>query len=434
MQVLMREVAAGRWAPPEPRPARETRTEPTFQVLASIWLDRQQRRLAARSIKQYEWALGHLIDCFGDDLPSQITGQRIDAYVDEKLRERDELVAAERRGEARYEHVRDAGGRLRRIRRRPLSNDSINKQLVLLARVLKDAQREGWIGLNPAADPERKLRVARPRRSFLGPEQVAALLEAAAQLDEERRGLPWEAVERIRSSREPAVRLARELGVSDVLVGKIRRDTLWPERAQRRERPLQAPIAVLVLGGLRIDELCGLQGRHLEFARQRVVVDRGNTKTDAGARMIEMSPALVEILEAHRREWPYGPEQFVFGTRSGARGSTDNVRGRVLAPDVARANEMLTDRGLAAMERVTPHTLRRTFVSLALAASGNDIRWLMAQVGHADHKMTYGVYAQLQRNLPRDYGGRVDEIIGGSLWHRQPQRRAGNGQLSFGDG
>jgi hypothetical protein len=42
----------------------------------------------------------------------------------------------------------------------------------------------------------------------------------------------------------------------------------------------------------------------------------------------------------------------------------------------------------------------------------------MAQVGHADHKMTYSVYAQLQRNLPREYGNKVDEIIGGSLWHQ----------------
>ena len=78
----------------------------------------------------------------------------------------------------------------------------------------------------------------------------------------------------------------------------------------------------------------------------------------------------------------------------------------------------MLERGLSAMGRVTPHTLRRTFVSLALIASGNDIRWVMAQVGHADHKMTYSVYAQLQRNLPREYGSKVDEIIGGSLWHQ----------------
>ena len=53
----------------------------------------------------------------------------------------------------------------------------------------------------------------------------------------------------------------------------------------------------------------------------------------------------------------------------------------------------------------------------------------MAQVGHADQKMTYSVYGQLQRNLPRDYGSKVDEIIGGSLWHEAAEPRGG--QLSF---
>lgn len=92
---------------------------------------------------------------------------------------------------------------------------------------------------------------------------------------------------------------------------------------------------------------------------------------------------------------------------------------------------MLLERGLAAMGRVMPHTLRRTFVSLALIASGNDIRWVMGQVGHADHKMTYSVYAQLQRNLPREYGSKVDENIGDSLWHQTAEPVAL--QLSLGD-
>jgi len=34
--------------------------------------------------------------------------------------------------------------------------------------------------------------------------------------------------------------------------------------------------------------------------------------------------------------------------------------------------------------------------------------------------MTYAVDAQLQKNLPRDYGHRVDEIIGGSMWYAPP--------------
>ena len=104
----------------------------------------------------------------------------------------------------------------------------------------------------------------------------------------------------------------------------------------------------------------------------------------------------------------------------------------MLAPVAREANDMLTARGLAAIAHATPYTLRRTFVSLALVASGNDIRWVMAQVGHADHKMTYGVYAQMQRNLPREYGRRVDEIIGGSRWH-QPRGDEGPAQLSLGD-
>jgi hypothetical protein len=33
-------------------------------------------------------------------------------------------------------------------------------------------------------------------------------------------------------------------------------------------------------------------------------------------------------------------------------------------------------------------------------ASSRDIRWVMSNVCHADHKMTYAVSAQLQRNLP----------------------------------
>jgi integrase len=232
---------------------------------------------------------------------------------------------AECQGEPLYETVRTSTGRRHRQRRRALSNDSLNKHVAILARVLKDAQREGWIGHNTAADPERKLRAERPRRSFLEPEQVAALLEGAASLDHARSRLSWETVQRIRGSIEPAVRIASDLGLSDVLVGKVRRGELWTERAQRRERPLRAPIAVLVLAGLRIDELCGLRGRHLDFARKRILVTGELTKTDGGARAVEMSAALLEALESHRERWHYGPGECVFGTRG--EGGRDHRRG-----------------------------------------------------------------------------------------------------------
>src|SRR3954451_16142400 len=53
MQVLMRQVDRGEWKPPQPAEPR-AEPEPTFQVLASIWLDQRQRRLAPRSVAIYE--------------------------------------------------------------------------------------------------------------------------------------------------------------------------------------------------------------------------------------------------------------------------------------------------------------------------------------------------------------------------------------------
>jgi Phage integrase family len=55
-------------------------------------------------------------------------------------------------------------------------------------------------------------------------------------------------------------------------------------------------------------------------------------------------------------------------------------------------------------EKVTPHTLRRTFASLALAA-GRDPRWVMAQLGHTDARLTLNLYAQVMQRH------RVDEAL-----------------------
>ena len=82
-----------------------------------------------------------------------------------------------------------------------------------------------------------------------------------------------------------------------------------------------------------------------------------------------MSPTLYAAMIDHRERRPHGPTDPVFNTRNGRSNNAENIRTRILAPAVRRANEMLLERGLSAMGRVTPHTLRRTFVSLALIAS-----------------------------------------------------------------
>ena len=44
--------------------------------------------------------------------------------------------------------------------------------------------------------------------------------------------------------------------------------------------------------------------------------------------------------------------------------------------------------GLPELPRTTPHSLRRTYISIALRANDYDVKFVMAQVGHADSKMT----------------------------------------------
>nr|MBA2637886.1 tyrosine-type recombinase/integrase [Solirubrobacterales bacterium] len=71
----------------------------------------------------------------------------------------------------------------------------------------------------------------------------------------------------------------------------------------------------------------------------------------------------------------------------------------------------LTERGLPPLPHVTPHTLRRTYISIALLANNFDVKWVMSQVGHADSKMTTDVYAQLQNRVKRDHGSAFDGLV-----------------------
>jgi hypothetical protein len=63
------------------------------------------------------------------------------------------------------------------------------------------------------------------------------------------------------------------------------------------------------------------------------------------------------------------------------------------------------------LPRVTPHSLRRTYISIALLANNFDIKWVMSQVGHADSKMTLDFYAQLEQRAKRDHGTSFDRVI-----------------------
>jgi integrase len=128
-----------------------------------------------------------------------------------------------------------------------------------------------------------------------------------------------------------------------------------------------------------------------------------------------MSPDLVEAVVKHldrlrRSGAPTGPgDRLVPDSRGGP------LSRQRVAAIVREAAELATgrlgERGLPPLPDITPHSLRRTYISIALLANNFDVKWVMSQVGHADSKMTMDVYAQLEQRVDRSHGESFDRLV-----------------------
>lgn len=262
--------------------------------------------------------------------------------------------------------------RQEKVREGEISATSINKTITRLAQILEIAVERELIERNSARGKRRRLKERRPERTWLDrAEQIAALLEAGGELDAE-------------------------------------------ARVDRQATPRRAFLATLTLAGLRISEALDLRWRDIDLSAGRLRVT--DSKTDAGVRLVDLLPALREELSAHKTETRFGgPEDFMFPTESGGRQDRNNARRRVVVKSVERASEDLIARGLNPLpEGITPHSLRRTFISLLLA-TGSEVPYVMRQVGHSDPKVTLSVYAQV---MYRGEGERerLKAVVEGSDW------------------
>jgi integrase len=391
-EFVMQLVARGEYVPQRREPSSVGEEEdPTFQVFASLLLDRKRRRVGDKRLEDLEWRLRTAMDHFGKYRLDKINLALVDDFVDRKLRERERIDQAAEAGQPLTEEYKDPRtGRIHRRRRRGLSNSSINKVLAAVRMVLKEGKRHGWIENNPLDDADCFLPQNTPRRSFLEVAQVEALLQAARLLDGEQRKLEWHDVRAIRESDEPATRLAGRYGVSETLIRRIRRNEIWVTRRPREATRLPA-LTTLLLAGPRVSELCQLDESQVDLAARRIRIPR--VKTDASERTVPMVPALHETLLVDRaaRETHGGP---AFPTRNGTRQHPDNVRSRLLAAVRERANELLAERDQPVIGHMTPHTLRRTFASI-LAEVGVPPRRAMYLLGHTNPTLTMRVYQQV---------------------------------------
>ena len=307
-------------------------------MFASEWLAARKPELRPRTVADYEWALSyHLLPFFRDHRLTAITVAEVDRFKSAKLRE-GKLGAAQ-----------------------------VNKVLKLLAQIIDMAIEYELIHrANPARGRRRRVKVSKPRRTWVEPEQLMALIDAA--------------------------------------------DTYM--------RPI---LATLAGAGLRVGEAIALDWCDVNIATGMLRV--GQAKTDAGThREVDLPGGLIEALsEWKATQQRTAPTDPVFVTRTGRRQTVTNVDHRIKSA-IKVANGELGEVGIEPIsERVTPHSLRRTYASLR-AASGDDPVYIAEQLGHGDPNFSVRVYAKAVKRRDRLEGKYLEAFDRALSWAGFGQR------------
>ena len=406
----------GRWAGRRVR-ARRSGAAPTFAEYAAWWLEAKiagvlgDHPISENTAKDYRTRLGHLasLGAYRVDEIDAALCLELKAHLLEQAREVREAIEA-------GVDLRERSGR----RRRPLGPSTIRKVLGALRSILEDAVEDGLLERNPAQGRRMRVAVPKPKRSYLEIDELAYLLDAADQDNPLADATPAPAghsaaaVARLTAQGLRPRQIAERLGLSRATVTHhLRRLGAETGRGYAGRR-----IVCELLGraGLRVGELCEARVEDLRVdaegtARLRI----GDSKTEAGRRLVELSPELTAAVLSHldrlrAQGRPSGPDAYLVpGLRDG-RLSRRRV-GQILAEAARLASERLAARGMAPLPHTTPHTLRRTYISIALIANQFDLKFVMAQVGHADSSMTMDVYAQLEQRAKRSHGANFDRLL-----------------------
>jgi integrase len=422
----MARVRLGVWKRREPAPELvipnlQPDEVPTFREYASWWLGAktdgtigENGGLDENTVKDYRWRIcNHLLPYFGPYQLDQIDAELCLAFKERKFAEARELREAIEAGV----DLRDA--RNRRVQ--PLGRSSIAKLIGTLAAILDEAVEDDRIPVNPARKKRMKVKVPKPRRTFLERDELAALLDAAAEQDRPlanvklgELGPTATLVAHLLAQGKRPKQIANALGVNPSTVAwHLSRMGANVGRGYVGRRVI---CEILGRSGLRVSELCDLR-----LGQVRVHDPNGarflitDAKTETGIREVQLTPDLVEAVVEHidqlrRAGHPTGPTDPLVPNLNGGRISRQRV-GKVLREAAEAASTKRVASGLPPLPAVTPHAMRRTYISLALVSNEFDVKWVMGQVGHANSKMTLDVYAQLEQRIKRDHGASFDALV-----------------------
>jgi len=331
LENVLADVRRGRWHPPIDPTPQMPQHEQRFNELADLWLAERKREVRDRSIEDYTWAIDkHLRPHFGPMPLSTISAREVD----------------------RFRHLKADEGLL--------GVNQINKVLNRLASVLDLAVDYEYLNANPARGRRRRFKGTTPLRTYVEPEQLPSLLDAAE-------------------------------GLYD-----------------KKGRPL---MAVLAGAGLRVSEALALRRDDVNLAKGTLRVRESKTK--AGVRTVNLPHGLREELTLFLNDRPGDEDALLFGTRTGALDNRNNVRRRLIVKAVGAANVKLAELEIAPIGKLSPHGLRHTYASLR-SACGDPPAYTSKQIGHADVRFTLNVYthaAEHREQLSETAREQYDEAL-----------------------
>lgn len=394
---------------------------PTYDEYARAWLADKiagvigEAPLAKSTADKYRWLLGYSLRFFSGVPLDQIEKRWCKAFKAHLLKESEEL-----------RETQEAGAELRSERGRklvPLGASTIRDVLATFAGVLDEAVEDDYIDANPARSKRMRVRVPKPVRTFLEIDELVDLIDAAADQDP-----PLPSVEDLSEELgETAERVAR-LAAKGMRPGEIalalnRSKSTVTYHLHRLGIELghgyvgrKLICALTGFSGPRASEICDLKIKNARLHNpEGMRFQVTDAKTRAGIRNVEVSPDLGEICIEHidrlrRAGIPTGPDDYLIPNLRGGRISRQRVR-KVIRAAAELASERRVARGLPPLPKTTPHTLRRTYISIALIANEYDVKFVMSQVGHSDSKMTTDVYAQLEQRKDRRHGTNFDFFV-----------------------
>jgi integrase len=175
---------------------------------------------------------------------------------------------------------------------------------------------------------------------------------------------------------------------------------------------------ILFMGrtGVRVGEAIAMQTPDLDLEGQQAVIRRnmpihrelGTPKSIASARIVDLSPQLVQALESRilRRK----AADLAAGISEVSEWLFATSRGN--PPDYSRFAKVWNRlQARAKVRRRRPHDLRHTYATLNLLA-GKPLAWVSAQLGHKSQEITLRIYAHWIKGAPSGATDVLDSKIG----------------------